>query len=481
MNRTVAMLAAAGACALSLSACNGGASSSNGVSALPQAHGILGRAKPYDNGPQDLHAGGADIPAYAYNVGNQPVGNYNDAQSPPGAGSLFYSAPTSGTIYYCQNNSGDGRKVFEGGPGADPVPATGPCAALGQTATGFGGRQDPLDFAGTATALASTEYATYKEYREPSTGTTWGEPFEFPQIGNEIVFGYTAKNFSIPQIKLSTWTYCAISNGTISDWNDPAITADNGASVTGGNAEPVTFFFRSDSASSTTEFTNHLNVACNTTWKAPYNKAPYESSGHSAAWTFGANSTWPGPGSSGDPNPNYIGAVGDPGILNGIQANKFATGYVVGGYVKPATPPVAQAILQNGQAGKNPIWVDPTDKKAVAGALKKVTAANIDYGEGSDGVPLGTTRPECVLYIDPKYFVSPPKRTYPIVGISYLLFYGKNNDSHTQDKIALIEYLESPKSTKVIKRLEYTPLASSVQKAVVTALNGGSSHGPCVQ
>ena len=40
------------------------------------------------------------------------------------------------------------------------------------------GRQDPLDFAATATALASTEYNTYKEYREPTSGTNWGEPFE---------------------------------------------------------------------------------------------------------------------------------------------------------------------------------------------------------------------------------------------------------------------------------------------------------------
>ncbi len=294
------------------------------------------------------------------------------------------------------------------------------------------------------------------------------------------MFGYVAKNFSVAKIQLSTWSYCALSNGTISDWNDPAITADNGQSVTGGNAEPVTFYFRSDSASSTTEFTNHLNVKCNAKWKAPYNKAPYEGSGHSAAWTFGVNSTWPGPGSSGDPNSNYIGAVGDPGILNGIQTTNFATGYVVGGYVKPATPAVAQAILQNGQKGKTPIWVDPTNKKAVTDAFKKVTAANIQYGEGSDGVPLGTSRPECVLYIDPKNFVSPPSHAYPIVGISYLLFYGQNNGVHTSDKIALIKFLESSKAVTIVKKLEYTPLASSVRKAVLSVLTGGT-NGPCVQ
>jgi ABC-type phosphate transport system substrate-binding protein len=482
MNKTIAIMAMATAPALLLSACNGGAASSSGMSALPATtHGVTSRAKPNDNGPQDLHAGGADVPAYAYNLGNQPVGNYNQAQTPPGAGSLFYAAPTNGTIYYCQNNSGDGRKAFEGGPGENAVPATGPCAPLGASATGFGGRQDPLDFVGTATALASTEYTTYKQYREPATGTSWGEPFEFPQIGDEIVFGYVAKNFSITKIKLSTWTYCAISNGVVSDWSDPAITADNGGSVTGGNSEPITYYFRGDSASSTTQFTNHLNTVCNGTWKKPYNIAPYQSSGHSAAWTFGVNSTWPGPGSSGDPNPNFIGATGDPGILAGIQSTKFATGYVVGGYVKPANPPVAQAILQNGQKGKTPLWVDPTNKTAVANALKKVTAANIQYGEGSDEVPLGTSTPQCILYIDPKFYVNPPARSYPIVGIAYLLFYGNNNSVHTQDKVTLIKYLESSAAVKTIKKLEYTPLSASVQNAVVTALNGGDTNPPCLQ
>ena len=60
-------------------------------------------------------------------------------------------------------------------------------------------------------------------------------------------------------------------------------------------------------------------------------------------------------------------------------------------------------------------------------ALKHVTSANITYGEGSDEVPLGTSTPWCILYVDPSNFISPPAKTYPIVGISYMLFYGQNN------------------------------------------------------
>jgi ABC-type phosphate transport system substrate-binding protein len=480
MNKTLATLALATVPALLLSACNGGAMGTSGTSALPATtHGVSGHAKPNDNGPQDLHAGGATFPAYAYNLGNQPVGNFNQAQQPPGAGSLFFSAPTNGTIYYCLTGSGAGRKAFEGGPNDSQAPPTGPCAPLGATATGFGGRQDPLDFVGSDVAMPSTEYPTYQQNRE-SGSQQWGEPFEFPTIGGPIVYGYRAKDFTA-KLKFSAWTYCAIANGTISDWNDPAITADNGGSVTGGKSEPVTFYFRSDSSGTSDLYTNHLNTACNVKFKAPYNAGPYQGSGRSAAWTFGVNSTWPGPGSSGDPNPNFIGENGNPGVLAAIQATPFSTGYLEGAYAKAANPPVAQALLQNGQKGKTAIFVDPTNKTAVANALKKVTAANISFGEGSDGQPLGTSRPECVLYVDPSHFVSPPTKAYPIVGVSYFLFYGQNNGVHVADKTALIKFMESAQANKIVKKIEYTALSSSIQSAVLNALNGQGSKGPCLQ
>jgi phosphate transport system substrate-binding protein len=483
MNKTLATLAMATVPALLLSACNGGAMGPSGTTALPAtSHGVVGHVKPNDNGPQDLHAGGATFPAYAYNLGNQPVGNYNQAQQPPGAGSLFYAAPTAGTIYYCLTGSGAGRKAFEGGPNDSAAPPTGPCAPLGATATGFGGRLDPLDFVGSDVAMPSTEYSTYVQYRK-QTSPSWGEPFEFPTIGGPIVYGYRAKDFNNNKaVKFSAWTYCAIANGVINNWNDPAITNDNGGnSITGGTSQPITFYFRSDSSGTSFQYTNHLNTACNVTWPAPYNAAPYESSGHSAAWTFGVNSTWPGPGSSGDPNPNFIGENGNPGVLAAIQATPFGTGYVEGAYAKAANPPVAQAWLQNGQNGQNPIFVNPTTKAAVTAALKKVVAKNITFGGGSDGQPLGTSAPQCVLYVDPSNFVTPAAKAYPIVGISYFLFYGNNNGVHVSDKIALIKFMESAQANKIVKKLEYTSLSSSIQKAVLSALNGSSKKAACLQ
>jgi ABC-type phosphate transport system substrate-binding protein len=487
MRKSLATLALAALPAILLSACNGSGAGGAGVSALPNASTVSHQTKVRrgDNGPQDLHAGGADFPALAYNLEDQPVGTYNEPQAGPGRGSLFYAAPTTGTIYYCIANSGDGRKAFEG-EGDSGFPPTGPCATLSATPTGFGGRMDPLDFVGTATALASTECcAAGTAYAKGRlTGSeTWGQPFEIPQIGGAITFPFLASNFSVSSIKLSTWTYCAISNGTVSDWNDPAITADNGTSVTGGVSQPITFYFRSDSAGTTYNFTNSLNTQCNISFQAPYNKAPYGSPSRSAAWSFGVANTWPGPGSSGDPNSNFIGVFGAPNIVAGVQTTPFATGYLEGSYAHAAShPSLGQALLQNGYSKKKgAFFVDPTKHSTIVNALNSLTASSIVYGEGSDGNSLGSSTPWCQLYIPSNDFAAPPAKSYPIVGVSYLLFYGNNNGVHVPDKIALIKYLESTAANNLVKKFEYASFSSSVENAVITALNGTGSQAACLQ
>ena len=64
---------------------------------------------------------------------------------------------------------------------------------------------------------------------------------------------------------------------------------------------------------------------------------------------------------------------------------------------------------------------------------------NITYGGGSDGNPLGGNRKYCQLYIDPSNWNFPRQQagSYPIVGVSYLLFYGNNNGVHVADKTTL--------------------------------------------
>jgi phosphate transport system substrate-binding protein len=474
MNKTLATLASVVVFGLSLSACNSN-SSTPGVGALPNA--TTSQAKqpgrhvgPNDNGPSSLHAGGATFPAYAYNTASQPVGLYTAPQAPPGSGSLFANYGGVGTIFYCLTGSGAGRKQFDGDPGR--LLGTAACAGLGDAPTGFGGRTDPIDFDASDVMISSTEYATYASNRK----STQGEPFMFPSLGGPIVYGYRPQDVTVSHVKLSTWTYCAIANGTIGNWNDAAITADNGGTVVSGSA-PITFYYRSDGSGTTQIYVNKLVTACGSSWPAPYNAPPYESAGHSAQWTF-PNSTgnWTGPTGSQPSGSTFVGASGNPGVLAGVQSTQYATGYLEGAYAKSANPKVSQALLQD---SADSTFVDPTNRAAVSGALKKVINTAINYGQCDDLVSCGSSRPECIVYVPASKFVTPPTGDYPIVGLSYMLFYGQNNP-HYGDLVTLVKYVTSTGANSIVNKLEYASLSGSIHKAVLKALNGTAKVHPCL-
>jgi ABC-type phosphate transport system substrate-binding protein len=487
MSKTLATLALAALPALVLSACNGNAGGTTGLTpSAPNASTGAHHGRIHRNLDANLHSGGATFPAYGYNLGAQPVGTPGPGQPTPGPGSILAEAGTQGTVFYCLTGSGFGRKEFE----ADNGTATMPCAALGESPSGFGGEEDPLDFVGSDVAMPSTECCvsgtTY--YNGRLTGSvTWGQPFELPTFGGPIVFPYNEDGFTgVPgsrYMQLSTWTYCAIANGTISNWNDPAITADNdGQSVTGGVNETLDFYFRSDSSGTTYLTTNKLNHTCNGGWKAPYNKSPYQdiSKGRDASWTFGVSMLWPGPGSSGDPNTRFTGESGNPGVVAGIQSNEWGTGYAEGAWVA-SSPAGSYGTLEQASLldTSNKHFVSPTNAADVAKALSKAT--KIDFGGGSDGNPLGSTTPWCQLYLPPTEFVNPPAGAYPLVGLSYWLFYGNNNGIHVPDKKTLIEFIASKSADNLLKPLEYTALSTKVHSAILKALKGSGSQTACLQ
>lgn len=490
MHKVLAVLGAAVVPVLLLSGCNSNGPA--GTSTIPSSPVSQAMIRPHDTSVNDLHAGGATFPAYAYNLGSEPTGLYTNTQALPGTGSLFASVTfTNGAhIYYCLTGSGTGVGIFATGSkaqtGAGPATTTGACAALGLTPTGFGARQDPPDFAASDVALASTDYTAYAPVRKAK----YGEPVQLPVIGGPIVFAYSAATGfpNVSRIHLAQWTYCAIANGTVNNWNDKAITKDNGGvSVTGGVSRPITFFFRSDGSGTSYNFTYHLNAVCNQTYPAPYNAAPYAGTGRSASWTYGVNKTWPGPGSATVPNAHFIGESGNPGVLAHIQSTSYSTGYVEGAWAASATSPtVSQAILASSNSKANG-WGDPTVALDTRNALASVTAASITHG-GSDGNPLATSRPECILYIDPSKFTNPiangaPNNTYPIMAVSYLLFYQHQPavNGHFNQKSTLINYMYSTAARNIESNMEYTPLALSIVSAGLAAKNGSGSVAPCLQ
>ena len=480
--------------ALALSACSGGNTApASGMSALPNLAQHGGRVHRDDNGASDIHAGGATFPAYGYNLGDQPVGLFTDSQPTPGPGSLLYGAAQKiadgHAFLYCLTGSGYGRKEFEGVQtvGADA------CAALNASPTGFGGRGDPIDFVGSDVAMPSTECCASGTTYATTYASTYGQPFEFPTYGGPIVFPYINNGSGLTglgsnQLKLTTWTYCAIANGTIGFWDDAAITKDNGGTPVAGH-QPISFYYRTDGSGTTYLFENKLNDStsgCNQTWKAPFNKAPYQKNGRSAAWTFppvNLNAlAWTGPTGSQPSGSTFVGASGNPGIISGIQSgtgSPYATGYAEGAWANAATSPsLGQAALLSGQK-----FISPTNANAVAASLAKATSSKIQFGMGSDGISLGSSTPNCQLYIPPTVFVDPPTGAYPIVGLSYFMFYGQDQkragSNHFKDLKGLIQYLDSSAWNSSLSNLEYTPLPSSTRTAIQKSMTGHSTTPAC--
>ena len=467
---------------LLMTACGGGNNATPAIttqshtSGAPVAGGVAAssvarNANMYDTSSSDLHGGGATFPAQAYNGASQPVGLFTDNQPLPASNSLFDQSHYGGTanIYYCLTGSGFGRSVFTG---ANTAGSTAACAALGQTATGFGGRQDPPDFAGTDQAMATTDYQQYLSARETGVqGSGQGEPFEMASIAGPIVFPYTQSQLpglGTNTLKLSTWTYCAIANGTVTNWNDPAIKKDNGGKTANSNLA-ITFVYRSDSSGTSYLFQNHLNTVCGSTWAAPYNAPPYEndSVGRTALWGKGTSTHWLGPTTG-----NFIGESGNPGVVAEIQSVTGATGYAEGAYI-PGTG-LTQAKLRN-SLGQ---FESPTNASAVAaavGTMKTIMGAAYDNPVAGG---LGSSRSDCVFFVDPNSFDNPTASgSYPIVGSSYLLFYGKNQIAgHYTNLHKLAAYMMSSGASTLENSLEYHTLPSAIRSQEIAAINGTGAY-----
>ncbi|HEY2474113.1 MAG TPA: substrate-binding domain-containing protein [Candidatus Cybelea sp.] len=482
MRKILLTLAVAALPALALNACSGSSTAPSGLSALPSTTQHGGRVHQNDNSAADMHGGGATFPAYGYNLGAQPVGLFSSSQPTPGPGSLLSNVTTKNgdgnNYYYCLTGSGFGRHEFYGTIKDGSVA----CAALNASPTGFGGRVDPVDWVGSDVALASTECCVSGTPYATNYATKYGQPFEIPTYGGPIVFPYLNSGsqgltgLGSSQLKLSIWTYCAIANGTIGFWDDGAITADNGGTKVAGH-QPISFYFRSDGSGTTYLFENKLNDStsgCNKTFLGKYLKAPYGGSGRSAAWTFGLPTlsalAWTGPTGLQASGSTFIGASGNPGIIAGVQSgtgSPFATGYAEGAWAKAASSPtVQQAALQT----SGTTFESPTSQAAVAVSLAKATGSKIQLGMGSDGISLGSRSPGCQLYMPPSAFVTTPNNGYPIVGMSYFLFYGRNQTrsgvSHFTDLTSLIKYIDSAAWNSALPALEYSPLPASTQTKI---------------
>jgi phosphate transport system substrate-binding protein len=128
--------------------------------------------------------------------------------------------------------------------------------------------------------------------------------------------------FNVPgvtSLKLSGATIAKIFNLQITDWSDPAITADNGTALPAG---AITTVARSDGSGTTQNFTNYLAAT------------------QSAAWPYPAGNAWPVTG-------NVSLQKGGSGVVNTVSSGSGTIGYADHSAIGTLN---SAAIIQDGTA-----------------------------------------------------------------------------------------------------------------------------------
>jgi phosphate transport system substrate-binding protein len=260
-----------------------------------------------------------------------------------------------------------------------------------------------IDYAAGDAPLSITSLNTYDTVPLASGSTalqTYGSPIVVPGLGVPVAFAYNPTNTGLPTgttLQLSPKSYCGIFTGTITNWDDPSIAADN-PGVTFNNL-PITVVVRSDGSGTTFITSNALNENCSTFASV------------TGGVGLGGSSTvapvWPS---------TFIAQKGSGGIQSYINANAGTIGYLSTNYVQPFAPtgPLAAAV-----ENKEKQFETPT----VAASKLGLEGPYLTTGPSGTAGGVTTTYPNPVtnqiLYVG----IPSKKGAYPIVGFTYLYFY----------------------------------------------------------
>ncbi len=214
---------------------------------------------------------------------------------------------------------------------------TNPDATVAYDPAGSGAGRTAF-IAGGATSFAGSD-AYFKDDAEnpdpveqeltAATERCGGNLIELPLYISPIAVIFNLEG--VDSINLSAATIANIFNGAITDWSDPAITADNGTALAAGPITPVN---RSDDSGTTENFTDYLSQA-----------AP-------EAWTFEPDGVWPVAGGEAAQGTSGVvaaveGGAGTIGYADASRAGKLGVVQVgVGDAFVGPTPEAAAAVLE---------------------------------------------------------------------------------------------------------------------------------------
>ncbi len=254
-----------------------------------------------------------------------------------------------------------------------------------------------VDFAGSDVALTAGEVAA-------SGGP--GAVVAVPWTAGGLAVEYNLP--AVKELRLSPAALARIFAGSLTRWNDPAITADNPGAVL--PARGIDVVHRSDGSGTTQVFTDYLRAA-----------AP-------EVWTFGGGKDWPA-GTAG------TGAKGSDGVTAAVKQSTGSIGYSEVSFPKQSG--LGIALVRN-QAGR---FVGP--------AAASVSAA----------VAEATVKPDGTLALD---YTPAGADAYPISTASYLLFYGAGADPGRSTALRHFAAWALTDGQALAEGLDYAPLPADV-------------------
>ncbi|RMF50640.1 MAG: phosphate ABC transporter substrate-binding protein PstS [Anaerolineae bacterium] len=291
-----------------------------------------------------------------------------------------------------------------------------PAVTLNYQGIGSGGGQKAIldgtvDFAGSDSLLKEEQYALMPDLQMlPILAGAVVPIYNIPEADNLVLDGPTM---------------AGIFMGTITTWNDPAITALNPDIQLPGN--PIFVAHRSDGSGTTEIFTSYLGAV-------------------SQEWvdTVGVGKAveWPA-----DAAGQGIGGKGNPGVAQAVQSTPYSIGYVELSYAKSNNIPFADMLNQAGNR-----------VTANAETMQDAMAA---FANAFDE------------RLTTKIVNAPGEKSWPIMGYTYLVIHMKENPDCAKTK-ALLDYIQWSISDSAAAQkaadLGYATLPDAVRELVVAKL-----------
>ncbi|MDT5349302.1 MAG: phosphate transport system substrate-binding protein [Mycobacterium sp.] len=279
------------------------------------------------------------------------------------------------------------------------------------------------DFAGSDTPLSGDQYAVAKQ--RCGGADAWNLP---------VVFGPLAITYNLSAVDtlvLDAPTLAKIFNGTVTRWDDPALTALNASMP----AEEIRVIYRSDASGTTYNFQSYLQAASG------------------GVWNKGAGKTFDGGVGTGAAGNNGTSALVKT-TEGAISYNELSFALQQGLYAAEIKTPASRRSLRPVRIGTDTVG-------------KTITGAKI-VGQGND------------LVLDISSFYNPAQPdVYPIVLATYEIGCSKYPTAEVAQAVkAFLQAAIGPGQTDLNKS-GYIPLSPGFQSRVSSAVDAiGSVGGP---